>query len=156
MNKARRIGTAAVYYLAWLCIVTVVTYLLLCLPFLINPDLRLDDDIAYLVGIPIGLIIFFPLANKLVNVRALHKFNIVAGVIGIVASIPVAGHMFRRSAALTGVTGPFAGMGETIVGCIMVLVGVFGVVVTLAGVTGLRMGIPTRHQEHISDSASAV
>ena len=143
MNKAVRISIAAVYYLAWLCIVTVVAYLILCLPFLVNPNLHLDDDIAYLVGIPIGLIICFPVARKVVAIRPLHKFNIIAGIISVVASIPLAWHMFRQSDALTGVTGPFAGMGEAIAGCIMVLVGIFGVVVTLAGATGLRMGSAT-------------
>ncbi len=143
MNKTVRIGIAAVYYLAWLCIVTVVAYLILYLPFLVNPNLRLDDDFAYLVGIPIGLIIFFPVARKLVHLRPVHKFNIVAGIISVVASIPLAVLMFRKSDALTGVTGPFAGMGEAIAGCIMVLVGVFGVIVTLAGATGLKLGSPT-------------
>ena len=143
MNKAGRIGLATVYYLAWLCIVTVVASLVLGLPFLVIPNLGLDDDITYLVGIPIGLIAFFPVARRLVDVRPLHWFNIAAGIVAVTASIPLAVHMFRKSDSLTGVTGPFAGIGEAIAGCIMVLAGVFGVVLTVAGATGLKMGSPT-------------
>lgn len=152
MNKARRIGIAVAYYLAWLCIVTGVAYLLLCLPFLVNADLRLDDDIAYLVGIPVGLIFFFPVARKLVYVRRLHWFNVVAGIVGISASIPFACHMFRQSASLTGVTGPLAGTGEAVVGYVMLLLGVFFFAVMLAGITGLKMGGPTKLSSAASKS----
>ncbi|MCU0858293.1 MAG: hypothetical protein MUC65_07815 [Pontiellaceae bacterium] len=154
MNKAGQIGIVTAYYLAWLCIVTVLVCLVLCLPFLLYPSTRIDDDIVYLAGIPIGLALFFPVARKLIRVRPLHWCNILAGILGIAVSVPLAVHMFRKSEALTGVTGPLAGMGETVTGFIMIFAGLFFVVVTIAGVTGLKMIGPTNHSSGTREPAA--
>ena len=72
MSEIARIVMTAVYFLSWLVIATTLSVLLLWIAFTLKPDLGLDDDITYLVGIPLGFALAIPLGRKMRPFRRWH------------------------------------------------------------------------------------
>jgi len=140
MNRALQFVLRTIYYLAWWCIVTGLSVLVLAVPFMVSQNTRIDDDFILLVGIPVGLLMFVPVARRSLRFRRLHGFLLGIGGIGVITVVTLGVVLLRRSKALTGVTGPFAGTGELITAAFCILLGLFFVAVAVAGATGISLG----------------
>jgi len=137
MNKTMRLALRAAYYLAWWCIVTALSLLAAAVPFMGRQNAGIDDDVIWFVGIPVGLLLFVPVARWVLRFRLLHRILLGIGGVGFVAAAALGFVLVRRSGELTGVAGPFAGAGELIAASFCVLAGLFFVVVAVAGATGI-------------------
>ena len=132
------------YHLAWLCLVIAITVTLVSLPFLMNWMEGVDDDAIFLVGISAGLLFFYPISSRLLRFRMIHWFNAIAGLIGVVATSILATGKFADSSALSGVTGPFSGLGEALSGYALLLAGALCAAAAIAGVMGLFLAFTVR------------
>ena len=135
----RVLALRATYYLAWWCIVTALSLLAAAVPFIGRRNAGLDDDIIWFVGIPVGLLLFAPVARWALRFRLLHRFLLGIGGAGVIAAGALGIVMLRRSEALTGVAGPFAGAGELVVVSFCFFAGLFFVAVAVAGATGMKL-----------------
>ena len=140
MKKAARIIITGVYYLSWLFIVTTLSVLVLCMPFAISPDLGLDDDLTYLVGVPLGCALAIPVGWKLRPFRSFHYFSASLGLIGAVSFLILAVRCFSQAQSLKGVAGPFSGLGHAIYGYLAVIGALFCISLIVEGITGVLIG----------------
>ena len=139
MNKTMRLALRTAYYLAWWCIVTVLSLLAAAVPFMGRQNAGIDDDVIWFVGIPVGLLLFVPVARRALRFRLLHRTLLGIGGVGFVAVAALGFVLVRRSGELTGVAGPFAGAGELIAASFCFFAGLFFVVVAVAGATGMKL-----------------
>jgi hypothetical protein len=137
MKKATRIIVTGVYYLSWLFIVTTLSVLVLCVPFAIIPDLGLDDDLTYLVGVPLGCALAIPVGWKLRPFRSFHYFSASVGLIGAVSFLILAVRCLSQAQSLKGVAGPFSGLGHAIYGYLAVIGALFCISLIVEGITGV-------------------
>jgi hypothetical protein len=135
MQFALRAG----YYLAWWCIVTALSLLAAAVPFMGRQSAGIDDAVIWFVGIPVGLLLFAPVARRALRFRLLHRTLLGIGGVGCVAAIALGFVLLRRSGELTGVAGPFAGAGELVVAGFCFVAGLFFVAVAVAGATGIKL-----------------
>lgn len=149
MSRFLKFSIVSLYYVAWLCIVIAAIWLSLSLILFVIPDSHNEEYGLNYLPVAAGLLLFFPIARKVISLRTIHWVNIGVGIIGIATSFPMAIHMFRKSEALSRdarlpfgldiFTAPTAGLGEALAGQLLVGVGAFASVVVLAGVTGINM-----------------
>ena len=139
MNRAMQLALRAAYYLAWWCIVTALSLLAAAVPFMGRQNAGIDDDIIWFVGIPVGLLLFAPVARRALRFRLLHRTLLGIGGVGFVAAAALGFVLLRRSRELTGVAGPFAGAGELVVAGFCILAGLFFAAVAVAGATGIKL-----------------
>jgi len=140
MSKAARIIINGIYYLSWLLIATTLSVLVLCVPFAINPHLGLDDDLTYLVGVPLGCALAIPVARRLRPFKRFHYFSASVGLIGSVSFLILAVRLFSKAQSLKGVAGPFSGLGYAIYGYFALIGVLFCVSLIVEGGTGVLIG----------------
>jgi hypothetical protein len=100
-------------------------------------SLRSDHviDERALPGIAFGVVLGFLAARSTVQRRGVHRLLAVGGVLAAAAGIAGAMRMFAAAKAARG-DGPFAGMGEVVVGVALAAVAAIGVACLAAGTTG--------------------
>jgi hypothetical protein len=132
-----QLALRAIYYLAWWCVVTALSLLVVAVPFMIGQTSGVDDDVTWLIGIPLGLLLFVPAARWALRLRRLHKYMVGIGGVGLIVAVALGIALLRKSEELTGVTGPFAGSGELIAAGFCFFAGIVFIAVAVAGATGI-------------------
>jgi hypothetical protein len=141
------------YFVSWAALAGGACTLLAAVAWDISDGRVIDDDAA-LLGIPTGIVLGCLAARSTLGRRRVHGALVGIGLLVAVSGTAGAWQMFAAAAAQP-VLGPFAGLGEVMVGVALLGLAALGVVCFAAGSTGrlaARTATAAREQPEIHGS----
>lgn len=130
-----RSGWMVAYALAWAIALGGAGALVATLVFATTDGHGVDDDVAPLIGAPLGVALGAWLAHKTRASRRTHRRLLVCGALLAVVASLAAVAAWSKAHEVKG-TGPFAGIGEVLLGLLAAAIAAIAVLLFVAGVCG--------------------